>query len=209
MIGMALIGLLVALAVWVAILSKWQRGVMMLILFLPFGSGLALMLRPNPFGALVKDFLFVLPIYAVFLIFHMREFQNSRIPTPITLMFVTFGGLVLLQMFNPSVLNVISGAIGVKVWLMYIPMAYLASAMIIRAEDMIGLLRAATTVAVIPCGIGILQFGMSSTIGYEETMTMFYGNNAAAATQGFAAFNLGADFYRIPSTFSFVTQYSG
>lgn len=209
MIGMALIGLPVALAVWVAILSKWQRGIMMLILFLPFASGLALMLRPNPFAALIKDFLFVLPVYVVFLILHMREFRNSRIPTPITLMFLAFGALILLQMFNPSVQNVVSGAIGVKVWLMYIPMAYLVSAMIIRAEDLIGLLRASTAVALIPCGIGILQFGMSSTIGYEETMTLFYGNNAAAATQGFATFQLGADFYRIPSTFSFVTQYSG
>lgn len=181
----------------------------MLILYLPFASGIALLLRPNPFGALFKDFLFVLPVYAVFVLFHLREFRNARIPTPISLLFVILATLVLLQTFNPSTRDLIGGAIGIKVWLLYIPLAYLASAMIIRAEDMVGFLRAATAVSLIPCGLGILQFAMSSTVGYEDTMIMFYGKNAANATQGFTTFQMGADFFRIPSTFSFVTQYSG
>ena len=36
------------------------------------------------------------------------------------------------------------GAVGIKVWLLYIPLAYLASALILRAEDLIVLLRIAT-----------------------------------------------------------------
>tara|TARA_R110000868_G_scaffold32036_8_gene116943 strand:+ start:7770 stop:9218 length:1449 start_codon:yes stop_codon:yes gene_type:complete len=209
MIAVAILGLPVLLGIWIAILSKWQRGMYMLIVYVPFASGIALMLRPNPFGSLFKDFLFVLPMYAVFLLLHMRDFRHARIPSPLTLMFVAFGALALLQMFNPSVISVIVGAVGIKVWLLYIPLAYLASIMIQRAEDLIVLLRTATAVALIPCSVGILQFVMSSTVGYEETMTMFYGRNAAAATQNFAAFNMGAVFFRIPSTFSFVTQYSG
>lgn len=205
----AILGLPFVLAIWVAILGKWQRALWMLILYVPFGSGIALMLRPNPFGALFKDFLFVLPVYAVFLLFHMREFRNVRIPNPISLMFVLFAAVVLLQMFNPSMRDLVAGAVGIKVWLLYIPLAYLASAMIIRAEDLVGILRAATAVAIIPCGIGILQFIMSTAIGYEVTMTMFYGHNAGAATQNFTTFQMGTDFFRIPSTFSFVTQYSG
>jgi hypothetical protein len=209
MIVAAILGIPAVLAIWIAILSKWQRGIYMLILFVPFGSILAVYLRPNPAGPLLKDFLFVLPIYVVFLLLHMRDFRQVRIPTPISLMFVAFAGLVLLQIFNPGVRNVLSGAIGIKIWILYIPLAYLVSAMIVRAEDLIKFLRVATAVALVPCVIGLAQFMMSSTIGYEQTMTLFYGNQAAAVTQGFATFQLGADFYRIPSTFSFVTQYSG
>lgn len=209
MILAAIVGLPAALAIWIAILSKWQRGMYMLILFMPFASGLAVYLRPNPAGALLKDFLFVLPIYAVFLLLHMRDFRHTRIPAPITLLFIAFAAIILLQMFNPSLQNVLSGAIGIKVWILYIPLAYLASAWIVRAEDLIKVLRMATAVALIPCVIGLTQFIMSSTVGYEQTMTLFYGNQAAAVTQGFATFQLGADFYRIPSTFSFVSQYSG
>lgn len=209
MIAVAILGLPVVLAIWIAILSKWQRGLYMLVVYLPFASGIAVLLRPNPFGALFKDFLFVLPVYAVFILLHMRDFRHVRIPTPLTLMFVAFAAIILLQMFNPSVKDVVAGAIGIKVWLLYIPLAYLASAMITRTEDLLALLRLATAVSLIPCGLGILQFSMSSTVGYQETMTLFYGSNAAAVTQNFAEFNMGASFFRIPSTFSFVTQYSG
>ena len=209
MLSLAVLGAPIVLAGWLAIFLKWQRGIWMLILYIPFAGGIALMLRPSPVGTLFKDFLFVLPMYVVFLVLHMREFRNSRIPSPITLMLLALSAIVLLQIFNPGLRNLVIGAVGIKVWLLYIPLAYLASAMIIRAEDMIGFLRAATAVAVIPCVLGITQFALCSTLGYEVTMTMFYGDNAAAATQNFALFVMGAEFYRIPSTFSFVTQYSG
>lgn len=209
MIFAAILGLPIVLAIWLAILFKWQRAIWMLMIFIPFASGLAVMLRPSPLGPLLKDFLFVLPVYAVFVLFHMRELGNSRIPKPLSLMFVLFAAMVLLQLFNPGTRDMIGGAIGIKIWLLYIPLAYLVSAMINSAEDMVGFLRVATVVAAIPCGIGILQFAMSSTVGYEITMTLFYGSNAAAVTQNFTTFQMGADFFRIPSTFSFVTQYSG
>lgn len=205
----AIFALPFVLGIWLAILFKWQRAVWMLILYVPFGGGISLLLRPNPFGPLIKDFLFVLPLYAIFILFHMRELRNARIPNPISLLFVVFSAVVLLQMFNPSMRDLVAGAVGIKIWLLYIPLAYLVSAMVIRAEDLVGFLRAATAVAVIPCSIGVLQFSMSATVGYETTMTMFYGNNAAAATQNFTIFKMGTEFYRIPSTFSFVTQYSG
>lgn len=209
MIVAAMFGLPIVLAVWLAILFKWQRAIWMLIIYLPFASGIAVMLRPNPLGPLLKDFLFVLPVYAVFVLFHLRELGNTRIPKPISLMFVIFGAMVLLQLFNPGMRDIVGGAIGIKIWLLYIPLAYLTSAMILRAEDLVGFLRVATAVATVPCGLGILMFAMSSTVGYEITMTLFFGSNASDVTQGFTTFQMGADFFRIPSTFSFVTQYSG
>jgi O-antigen ligase len=48
----------------------------------------------------------------------------------------------------------------------------------------------------------------SLAIGYEPTMRFFCGDRAYIATQGFTRFQVGPSLlYRIPSTFSFVTQY--
>lgn len=209
MIFAIMVGVPVVFILWLAILQKWQRGVTMLLIYLPFAIGIALILRPNPFGAVLKDFLFVLPVYAVFILLHLREARHARIPKPLTLMLVVFAALVFLQTFNPSVRDLIAVAIGIKVWLLYIPLAWLVSAMIIRAEDLVALLRVTTALAVIPCGLGIFQFALASTVGYEDTMTLFYGSKAADATQSFTQFDMGARFFRIPSTFSFGALYAG
>lgn len=209
MLKIAMLGIPAALAIWLAIGAKWQRGIWMLIAFVPFAGAVSLILKPNPAGALVKDLLFVLPTYFVFLILHMRELRYSRIPSLITLFLIALAAIVLLQTFNPGVSNVIYGAVGIKVWLLYIPLCYLASALIIRAEDLINLLRLATAISVIPCGLGITQYIMCTTLGYEAAMTFFYGEHAYAVTQRFAMTSLGTDLFRIPSTFSYVTQYSG
>jgi hypothetical protein len=61
----------------------------------------------------------------------------------------------------------------------------------------------------IPCLVGIAQYLGSSTIGHEETITAFYGDAAAGATQGFSAFHYGGQLYRLPSTFQSVAHYFG
>ena len=202
-------GLPVVAVIWLAILAKWQRGITWLVLYLPFASGIALALRPSPIGTLFKDFLFVLPVYAIFFLIHTRELSRVRIPQTMTFILVLFGALVLLQLFNPSLGSMVVGAVGVKVWLLYIPLAYLVSVMIEEPDDLVRLLRLSVAVAIIPCGVGILQFLLCTAIGYEVAMTMFYGSKAFDVTQGFTSFVMGAEFFRIPSTFSFVTQYSG
>ena len=204
-----MIGVPIVLALWIAILLKWQRGLTMLLMYLPFASGIALILRPNPFGAVLKDFLFVLPLYAVFVLLNLRELRHSRIPAPLTLMIVAFSALVILQTFNPSVRDLVGAVIGIKVWLLYIPLAWLVSAMILRAEDLVTLLRVTTVVALIPCGLGIFQFALATAWGYEQTMIAFYGSKAVHATQNFTEFDMGARFFRIPSTFSFGALYAG
>lgn len=198
-----------ALGIWLAIFLRWQRGIYFLVAFLPYAGVVTLMMRPSPVGTLVKDLLLVLPTYAIFFLMHTAELRKARIPQALTLLLLAFGALVLLQMFNPGLKNMIVGAVGAKVWLLYIPLAYLVSVMIQTPEDLIRLLRLAVAVAVIPCVLGIAEFVLSTAIGYEATMTMIYGRNAADVTQGFAFFRMGADFFRIPSTFTYITQYSG
>jgi hypothetical protein len=45
-------------------------------------------------------------------------------------------------------------------------------------------------------------------IGYQATMTFFFGTKAAAVTQGFSWFSDAGGIFRIPGTFTFATQYS-
>ncbi|MEX2454897.1 MAG: hypothetical protein WD470_09345 [Rhodospirillaceae bacterium] len=204
-----MLGVPAALAIWLAIFLRWQRGIYFLVAFLPYAGIVTLIMRPSPVGTLVKDLLLVLPTYAIFFLMHTSELRKARIPNALTLLLLAFAGLVLLQLFNPGLQSMIVGAVGAKVWLLYIPLAYLVSVAIEKPEDLVRLMRLAVAVAVIPCVLGIAQFVMASTMGYEATMRMFYGSNAADVTQDFTFFNMGADFFRIPSTFTFVTQYSG
>ena len=93
-----LLGLPVALAIWLAILLKWQRGIYMLVAFMPYAGVVTLILRPSPLGSLVKDFLIILPTYAIFFLLHTAELRRVRIPHALTLLLLSFAGLVLLQM---------------------------------------------------------------------------------------------------------------
>ena len=204
-----MVGVPVFLALWLAIFLKWQRGFWMLLVFLPFAGAVTLFLRPNPAGPLLKDFLFVIPLYVVFFMLHTDELRRVRIPGALTLLLIVFAGLVLLQLFNPNIKRFAIGLVGAKVWLMYLPLIYVSAAFFRKPEDLIKVLRVAVALAVIPSVLGLVQFMMCASIGYKTTMAIFYGANAADVTQNFASFFMGAEFYRIPSTFSYVTQYSG
>lgn len=203
------IGVPVLLTIWLLIMHRWQLGMWMLLLYLPFAGGIALMLRPNPAGPLLKDLLFVIPMIVVFFMMHTRDLNRVRIPPVLTVLIVAFGALVLVQVFNPALSKMTIGIVGIKVWLLYIPLAYMVNTMLRTPDDLVRLMRIGIVPAVIPCVLGILQFGICATIGYEEGMKFFYGSNAKAATQNFTSFEMGTEFFRIPSTFSYVTQYSG
>ncbi len=210
---MMLIGIMagvpVLLALWLAIFLDWRRGIWMLLLYLPVAGVVTLALRPNPAGTLFKDLLFLLPTYVVFGLLHLHELRNTRVPQTMTFLFMALATLVLLQLFNPNITRIVIGLVGVKVWLFYLPLVYLAGAFFRTPDDLVKLLRVCVAMALIPCGVGLLEFILSSTIGFKPTMIMIYGSQASAATQKFGSFFMGAEFFRIPSTFTYVTQYSG
>jgi hypothetical protein len=76
-------------------------------------------------------------------------------------------------------------------------------------DDVVRLLRLIVAVSVVPAVVGLIQFSLANTVGYEFAIELFYGAAAEAATQGYSQFDYGAALYRIPSTFTFVAQYSG
>jgi hypothetical protein len=202
-----LVGLLGAIS-WLLILQRWRSGLFMLIGYLPFGGVIVLWSNDNPVMTLAKDLLFVLPLYLSFFLRGV-SLQKARLPGSITIAVVALVIIVLAQMANPGVSSPLVALVGAKVWLFYVPLLPVTVAAITDADELRALLRAMIIFAPVPCVVGLIQFVGSSTFGHVETITAFYGDAAATATQNFSSFYYGARLYRLPSTFTSVAQYSG
>jgi hypothetical protein len=198
----------VGLMAWVLILRRWRDGLLLLIGYLPFGGVLVLYAR-NPLATLGKDILFIVPLYLTFVLRGAWRSRGERFHHSITIALGLLAIVVVLQAANPGLVGPIVALVGIKVWLLYIPLLFVTYAAINRPQDLRLFLRTMILFAPIPCAVGLLQFIGSNTIGHEETLTAFYGDAAAGASQNFAAFDYGARLYRLPSTFTSVSQYSG
>jgi len=212
--GLVASGGFVLLVFYLGILARWQRGVYGLLGYLPFAGVVTLALYPwegpavfNP--VLCKDWLFVVPAYLGFLaamvLRRERTLSFGGLPSVLLL---AFSVLVLAQMANPGVPNLLSGLIGAKVWLLYLPLYVLTTALVASRRDLVFLLRFLVMLTAIPCAVGIVEYVLAQFLGYRELMESVYGDVAMLATQGFVYFEVGGGLLlRIPSTFSFVTQF--
>ena len=202
----ALLGLL-GLISFVLFLLRWQLLLPALILFLPLVGALILWSDQAPLFLLAKDLLYVLPLYVAVFLLRPQLLQGSPIPPWLTLTVVVLALVVLLQMMNPGVVSIGMAVIGAKVWLLYIPLAYVVAAAVRTPADMVRLLRVMVAIAPVPCVIGLSQWGLSEAVGYREALTDFYGDAAAGATQNFTQFDMGGTIRRIPSTFTNSASY--
>jgi hypothetical protein len=209
MILLFAIGAVATLGLWLVAVLDWRRMVYGLLLLTPFTGIPILLSGHNPLALLLKDILFVVPLYVSLFLLHSKEVKAARVPGVLSLALGFLAALVLLQTLNPGVTVMLAAAIGAKVWLFYLPLVFVMGAMIRRPADHVRLLRLMTVLALIPSTIGLLQWFLSLGFGYRETMQMFYGAAARDATQGYGEFDYGGRFYRIPATFSFVSQYYG
>lgn len=201
---------LALIAFWLAVLVRWRWAFMGLLVFLPFAGLVSLRFHSIKEALLLKDFLFVLPAYVSFFFFHRRDARRIAVPKAVLLAMGFLALLVLLQLMNPGIANLTVAAIGLKVWLFYMPLLFLTSAYVESREDLARLLRVLVVIAIIPCAVGILQWFGAMTYGYEATMESFYDADAArAATNNFGRHQYGGTYFRIPSTFTFNSQYFG
>lgn len=189
-------------------MQDWRRSIIGLLVFLPYSGLLIVAAHPDTGPAtLAKDFLFVIPAYLGFAGAFLLRRPNVKIRGfPLGLVLV-FAGLVVLQLLNPSLPNIVVGLIGAKVWLMYIPMALLGYHLVRTKSHLRRVLFVMCAVAVIPSLVGIIE-GILINTGQGDAVYALYGSAAADVTQGFA--NVGgtsASISRVPSTFSFVTQF--
>ena len=203
-------------ALLLMILVRWQRGVYALLAYLPITGVVTLRLLPwqgwqllHP--VLYKDLFFVLPAYFGYLAsLVLRRERLPRLPSSVTLSLLALSLIVLAQAANPGVPNVLTALIGAKVWLFYIPLYLLAYSLVTSTRSLWVLFRLLVVLAILPCAFGIAEYVLAQSLGYAATMDAFYGAAAAQATQGYTSFQIGGGIVsRIPSTFTFVTQYFG
>lgn len=201
--------ILLALASWYVTLQRWQAGVYLLLVYLPFAGVVTFALAPSPLPVLFKDFFFIIPAYLAFWLRRKEGMPVARVPPAVRMTMLALVFMVCLQSLNPGLASWLVAAIGAKVWLFYLPLLFLAFEMIGSRDDLVRVLRLMVVITWIPCGFGILEWLASMAFGFMETMYAIYGDAAEAATQGFVHFDLGGEVFRIPSTFTFVTQYFG
>jgi hypothetical protein len=209
MILVFVLGGIFLLGLWVAAVLDWRRMVYGLLLLAPFTGIPILLSGHNPVALVLKDLLFIAPLYFSLFLIHPREVKAAHVPSLVILALALLAAIVLLQCLNPGVTVMMAALIGTKVWLLYVPLVFVMGAMVRNQEDHVRLLRLMLVLAVIPCAVGLVQWFFAVTAGYRETMQAFYGRAAEEATQGYAEFDYGGSYFRIPSTFSFVAQYYG
>ncbi len=215
--GLTAVGFLALSIFYLMILVRWQRGIYGLLIYLPFSGLVTLALYPwegpallNP--VLYKDWLFVLPAYFGFLAaVVMRRERFPRLARLPSRLLIALSVLVIAQTANPHVANFLMALIGAKVWLLYIPLYFLAAALLISRRQLIFLLRLMLIVAIVPCAIGITEFALGRLYGHQTVMTTIYGTLAPEAQQGFGVYEVGGGLLPrgTPSTFTFVTQFFG
>jgi cell division protein FtsW (lipid II flippase) len=164
--------------------------------------------QPSPIGNLIRDIAIIIPTYIAFMLTR-RLRDRAVVPQSVALFCIFLAVLVVLGMATGSSTNPLVGLIGAKVWLMYMPLLVIGSAALETRDDLERLLRTVVVTAWIPLVVGILMWGGAITYDFQKTVEFLYGDFARNATQGFVALKVGeTTFYRIPSTFQFVSQYS-
>ena len=190
-------------------MRHWRWAILALMAFLPYSGLLIIAVYPNTAPAtLAKDLLFVVPAYLGFGAAFMLRGRSVSIPGfPLGIALV-FAAVVGLQLLNPSLPSLGVGLIGAKVWLLYIPLTYLAYHFVRTPNDIRRLLMVSVGAGVLPLLIGVVE-GVLVNAGRSDAVYGLYGPAAATVTQQFADVGgeSGSSILRVPSTFSFVAQY--
>jgi hypothetical protein len=207
--GFPVLGLTLFVGAVVLALYNWRWAMVGLLAYMPFSGLPIIALYPRTtVPVLMKDFLFVLPAYLGFLAFcNSRGVTISFRGAPVVL-FVMLALLVLGQALNPDLPNHLVGAIGIKVWLLYVPLYFLGYHLFRDKDDLRRTLGLMSVVAVPALVLGIIE-ALLVNGGHANLVYRFYGNAASATTQNFAQFDLGSSgsIRRVSSTFSFGAQY--
>ncbi|MBI4446456.1 MAG: hypothetical protein HY645_11175 [Acidobacteria bacterium] len=201
------------LFLYTRILKNWRLGLYGLLIFLPFAGLPTIFLYPAPaWTRLIKDILFVMPLYGAFLmwaLFADRDRKQPFSPQSLHVLLALLAFLMFIHLWNPRLANLWVGLIGIKLWLFYVPLFYLGYRFLDKPERLFTVAKVMMAVAVIPATIGIAE-AVVIYFGYSEAVYKVYGAAAESATQNFVKLGItgGQHLIRIPSTFTSAAQYS-
>jgi hypothetical protein len=205
-------------AVLVMLSLSWRRGVLALLLVLPF-SGVPVFMAGGS-GLALRDVAIILPLYVAFALAITRDetltMPRLGVATP---GLAVFAALVVLHM--PVSQSMLVGAIAAKVWLAYIPMLALGYCYVRRIDDFDRVLRITALVGLIPAAIALGEWYFATRnpvivnghwILDFGPFRYLYGGSYDEARGSVVVLSTPFHLFvipRIPSTFTGVTQFYG
>lgn len=196
------------------VIKDWKKIVTFFIIFFPFFGFFINILRPYIVTEIISifyDFIFFLPIYIKLIRSKPSYGLLGMMENNMKFSYIFLILVVIMQFLNPfNDLSILAKLVGVKVWLFYFLFIAVGYYYLESENHLINICKKISYIAFIPCLIAIIQYLLSKILGYEETMNLFYSPEVAKnATQGFAEFSVSTfQIRRIPSTFSFITQFA-
>jgi hypothetical protein len=203
----ATLGVVVFVELAALALAKWQRLVVLLIVYLPYTGVLSLLLYPQTFlGEVARDVFIVTPLYLG--LFASRT--HVRLPRNVVVPFILLGVLAIGGLANPSLPSFSVGLVGVRGWLFFAPLLYVGVRFAAEGPAaVLRLLRLALLAGVPVLVIGLLE-ALAFATGKGASVYAVYGSAAQEAFTNTglrgAAVSLGS-LHRVPSLFTYVAAY--
>jgi hypothetical protein len=187
----------------------WRAAFFGLFLFLPIAAVPGILLQQPGWPTFMKDGLFLLPGY-IGLALTLRRDRKLRWPLPalLTFLLASLVIVVVLQAVRlmPSVPLV--ALIGLRSWLLYLPLIVVPTFIFLSMSDLHRFLRLLVLVSFVPALVGIAEFTLI-LLGHADLAYQWYGALGSDVSQGFAQVGVSDQLtvHRVPSTFTFVTQF--
>jgi hypothetical protein len=186
---------------------RWRAGVLALLVALPF-SGLPAFLAGSS-GLGLRDLCIVAPLYLAFGV-EMTRSRERLLPELGIALFAlaVFAALVAAQTLRSP--TVLAGAIGVRVWLVYLPMLAIGYQFVRTEQDFTSILRCTALLGLVPAAIALCECALAVAQGDFGPFERMYGAWQFSETQRFVVFTTQDGHLRIPrvpSTFTGVSQY--
>lgn len=210
-----LLYLVVAEAVMAAValaVIRLRTMVTLLLAFMPLSGLPILWTYPHTQVALLlKDILFVGPIYLGLLVSakEVRAVPRAVMQAlGVYAIALLYGFGVTLLMGSALASPVLVALVGARVWAFYVPLLFAAGIYIRNRSDLERMSVLLLTLGMIPLSVGLVEQALIFA-GHEADVYRAYGAAAQAAFFGFGLteYASGSAIHRIPSLFSFVTQY--
>lgn len=185
---------------------RWEAALTFMVIALCFGGIAAVNMGSGSYAIVFRDLFIILPLYIGFFGGAEGPRMLNLLPLDVLAMLVLLLTVIFICVFA-SPTNVGEIAIGLKVWLFYVPLLAVGVALAARRDVLVRFLRVILLWGFAAATIGLIQSLLVRLVGYERTMEWFFGANAIKVTQDFTVFDVAGGIYRIPGTFSFVSQY--
>src|SRR5665213_3717986 len=107
-------------------LSNWQSGLHLLIAAMMFGGIIAVVAANGAAAILFRDVFIVAPLYVGFAASRSGQAALGRLPLDLGLALFVVTAYLMISIFNPVDVPALQLAIGLKVWLFYVPFILVA-----------------------------------------------------------------------------------